>query len=188
MSDEAIPATGISPVLGAAGPCPTVVHQGKTWTVGHPTQKAKAWLEKLVAASALETVNELKDVLPSDEWAAEKAKVDKQIFAKQHRTWGPLWTTVTSGEDGDAIFLLSLLKLHHPEATMADARELHLNANQDVGLAFAEVLPSFFTILTETYPVIAEDRPAVAAEYAKAFKLSPPKKHTTETTSDKSSA
>ncbi len=187
MSDESQP-VGIGPVLGAAGPCPVIVHKGKSWTVGHPTQKAKSWLEKLVAACALETLAELKDVLPPDEYLARRASLDQNIYQKQHRTWGPLWTTVTSGEDGDAVFLLSLLKLHHPEATMADARELHLNANREVGLAFAEVLPAFFTLLVETYPVQAEDRQAVAEEYAKKFQVSPPKSPTTETTSDKLNA
>ena len=50
---------GVVAMLGDAGPAPTVTHKNKTWTIGHPTQRAKAELE-------IESLHQKLDLLSED--------------------------------------------------------------------------------------------------------------------------
>lgn len=160
MSDENLPA-GVGPVLGAHGACPAIDYAGKTWSVSWPTQRAKAELEILVAATAFANLEQLASVLPPERYKAKCAELDAQIYAGQHRSWGALWSAVNSGPDGTPLFLLSLLKIKHPEATITDARKMWRDVNRQVNLALAQVIPGFFTILADDLPVPPEQRGAL---------------------------
>jgi hypothetical protein len=151
-------APGVGPGLGGSGPCPTVVGGGKTWTIGHPTQRAKAHLEILTAATAIDQLEELKPVLKPEVWARRAAELDAKIDGGQHRTWCPLWSAVNGGPNGTPLFLLSLMRDHHPEATLADVRELIASEPMRVRAALACVVPRFFILLAESAPIPPEMR------------------------------
>lgn len=142
----------MGPVLGAAGPCPTVTHNGKTWQIGHPTQNAKATLEILVVEAAQRNIDKLKSSLSVARYEAKCAALDTKIEGGHHRTWGSLWRSVNSGPDGTALFLLSLLREKHPEATFEDAEALLRDEPRGTGRAFMQVAPAFFSLLVACLP------------------------------------
>jgi len=133
--------------LGDSGVCPEIPHAGRAWKIGHPTQRAKACLEELVAAQALAEVKALAGVLGPEDYAAELADVRSAIRAKQHRTWGALWTAAVNGPEGPTLFLLSLLRERHPEATADEAADLAAGCPDEVAAALDRVVPPFFGLL-----------------------------------------
>lgn len=157
MSDESRP-EGVMAALGDAGPCPAVEHNGTRWTVGHPTQRAKAELEKLVVEVSQATLDELKPMLPRAKWLEKEAKFDAILFARQWQTWGSLWSEVCNGPLSYPLFLLSLMRPHHPEATVRDAQSLWLEANRACRTALVMVVPGFFDLLTAFLPAEEGDR------------------------------
>jgi hypothetical protein len=161
VSDESRP-EGVMAALGDAGPCPTVVFAGKTWTIGHPTQRAKAELEKLVVEVAAKNLDDLKGVLPKAKWKEKEDKFDALLLARQWQTWGSLWSEVNNGPQSQALFLLSLARPHHPDMTVADAESLWINANRACRTALVLVVPGFFDLLTALLPAEEGDRQIVA--------------------------
>lgn len=161
MSDESKP-EGVMAALGDAGPCPTIERGGKTWTVGHPTQRAKAELEKLVVEVSQATLDDLKGMLPPAKWDEKEAKFDALLFSRQWQTWGTLWFEVANGPQSYPLFLLSLMRPHHPEATVRDAEALWRDANRACRAALVMVVPGFFDLLTAYLPAEADGRQAQA--------------------------
>lgn len=137
------PDLSVQDVLGAAGEPPRVVADGKTYTVGFPTQRAKARLEELVAASAVAAVADLKAALPPAAYAEQWAEVKELIRRREYRTGGSLWAEAMAGPGGGVLFLLALLRECHPDATEADARRLLAAAPEQVEAALARVTPVF---------------------------------------------
>lgn len=168
MSDQNDGA-GIIPALGDAGPCPEIRSGNKTWTVGHPTQAAKAELERIVVQVAIQNLDELRAVLPRARWAERAAALDAKIEGGHWKTHGSLWTAVNSGPLSQPLFLLSLLRKNHPDATVADAQALWLGEPRQAKHALAMVVPGFFAILAESAPMPPEDRPAFVAQSVAEF-------------------
>lgn len=155
---------GVMPLLGDAGPAPTVSFDKKTWTIGHPTQRAKAELEKIVVEVARQSVSDLRGVLPDDEWQAERKQLSLHLHSRTWQTFGELWQSVCNGPLGDALFLLALARPHHPEMTVEDAQRLWLGANDDCRDALVMVVPGFFDLLAANLPASAADRQRAAAQ------------------------
>ena len=151
MTGDSTP--GIQSALGDAGACPEITHKTKVWKLGHPTQRAKAALEELVTAAAVKEVTGLKAVLPVTDYRELLAELQSAISAGAYRTWGDGWKRVIGGTDGSVMFLLSLLRERQPEATIEDAWGLATDKGDEIGLAMIRVVPGFFALLVEAYPV-----------------------------------
>jgi hypothetical protein len=154
----------VGAALGDGGACPTVIDlaDGKVWTVGHPTQRAKSELELFVIAAAKKNLEDMRPALSEDEYAQEKELLRLQLFGRHWQTWGPLWASVTNGPLGDAAFLASLAKPHHPEMTLETAERLWLSANDDCRLALLIVVPDFFELLVKYLPANDASKTALA--------------------------
>lgn len=149
---------GAAFALGASGACPTVTSGDRTWTVGWPTQKAKTELEGLVVEVAIDNIERLKKYLSPTKYEQKCADVDRQIDAAQYLTGGALWRTHVAGRDGGALFLCALLREHHQDATLADARLLMSTEPRQVRHALARVVPPFFTLLVDAMPLTPDEK------------------------------
>lgn len=149
---------GLQQMLGAAGACPEIHCDGKVWKVGHPTQRAKAELERLAVAAALDEVRSLKNVIPPDAYQEMFGEVTRQITAKEFRTWGPGWQRSVFGASSAHLFLTSLLRECHPNATPADALRLTQECPEEVTAALAQVVPGFLSVLLAGVPMTSDQR------------------------------
>lgn len=143
---------GAQALLGESGATPEVEWNGVTWKIGHPVQRAKAVLEELAAAKAVRSVVALKSALAPAEYAEAYSEVLRQVTAGDFRTWGVGWVRQVAGADGSALFLLSLLRCHHPQATEADAAGLLAACPGEVNAAVERVTPRFFDLLVSAVP------------------------------------
>lgn len=157
---------GAFAALGAAVPPPEIQFDGAVWKIGHPTQRAKAELEKLVAQAAEQNLADLRDVLSPARYAEREAKLDAALLARQWQTWGTLWAEVMNGPLAFPLFLASLLRPHHPSATTAQAEALWLGENRACRTALAMVLPDFFSLLVASLPADEAARQAAAVVWA----------------------
>lgn len=156
--------TTVTNLLGDAGASPTVSYKGKTWTIGHPTQKAKADLEILVVERAKQNLEDARPALTEEEYAAERKDLSAHIKARTWKTFGELWNALCSGPCGNPLFLLTLMRPHHQDATYQDAETLWLNANADCCDAMAVVVPGFLDQLASEIPAEDAARRQMAAE------------------------
>lgn len=167
-------ADGVNEVLGQSGPKPTITHNGKTWEIAHPTQKAKAHLVAIVTESAKASVRELKPYSPPEEYAEMWNAVIDKITGRYYQTWHPGWMAAMGGQDGNAFLLLSLLRIAHPDATEDNARELLNECPEEVAAAFAEVMPGFFDLLERDFPPqVPKDQRAIHMAAIKSVFQSP---------------
>ena len=155
---EEIRAEGVGPVLGDAGPPAEFAFRGRTWRIGHPVQAAKAELEKLVLQYVLESHEAMRGVWPDTKFAAKERELDELIYGRHYRTWGTLWKTATNGPDGNALLLLSLLRVHQSAATLDDARAMWANATRQLLIAYSQVMPDFFSDLVASHPGTPEQK------------------------------
>ena len=142
----------LNATLGESGACPEIVHNGKTWKVGYPTQKAKAILNNLVVAYASAEIQTASESLPPALYQQMLSDFTTKIGQRYYKTWHQGWIEIAMGQDGDILFLLSLVKLHQPNATENDARMLFEECGPMVQTAMAQVMPVFFQILEADYP------------------------------------
>lgn len=147
MSDGDLNAT-----LGASGPCPEISCAGKTWKIGHPTQEAKAELNRIVVAVASAALEANRSVLPPAVFSQMFSDFTAKVSKRYYQTWHEGWIEIALGQDGDVLFLLSLMRIHQTGATEADARTLYTEAAEQVGVAMAQVMPVFFQVLEADYP------------------------------------
>lgn len=161
--------------LGSAGACPEIVFQGKTWRIGHPTQRAKSALEELATAKAVAEVRALKTIVPADAYGELFSELATRVSAGDYRTWGAGWQRIIFTPANAYMFLLSLLRERHPDATEADAQALASNCREEVELALARVVPDFFTMLVDCQrDMTAEQKATVMAALRPLFaKLAP---------------
>ncbi len=163
------PFHGVGLELGDAGPCPVVTYNGKPWSVGHPTQRAKATLEGLVAQVATRNIEELKAFYTPQQYKEEMEQLRASIRGGHHRTWGPLWLAVNGGPESNVLFLLTLLRERHPEATLNDAEGMWSDCNEDAKTAMAMVVPSFYALLVKSLPGTPEHRAELLAKSVTQF-------------------
>lgn len=163
-------APGVQGFLGDAGALPEIHWAGKVWKIGFPTQRAKAALEELAAARAVSEVVALKAALEPAAYAEMFAAVRRAIGAKEYRTWGAGWASAVNGPDGGTLFLLSLLRERHADATEADARGLAEACPDEVAAALDRVIAPFFDLLAACYPGPTEAKGKVYALMLEKFR------------------
>ncbi len=156
-------------LLGDAGACPEVEWNRKVWKIGHPTQGAKGALEELAAAKAVAAVTELKGAVPPATYAEMFENVMRGIKTQAYKTFAPGWLEQATGPAGGTLFLLSLLRERHPDATEEDAVGLATARPDEVQAALARVLPPFFDLLLEKAPLPATQKQAVLAAVTQAL-------------------
>jgi hypothetical protein len=152
---------GVGTMLGASGGCPEVVFNGKTWKIGHPTQRAKDTLERLAVSKATQEIMALRGVVDAPAYAELFEAHKRDITAGSFRTWGEGWQRITFSPQNAHLFLLSLVRECHPEATERDAQALAIGAPEELQLALAQVVPGFFTVLLADMPLPPEKRQQV---------------------------
>jgi|SRR5579872_138198 len=165
----------VQTMLGASGACPEIIHNSKIWKIGHPTQRAKATLEELVIGKATAEILSLKKTLPLEAYAELFESLRVAISAGEYKTGGAGWAKVVFTGLGAPLFLLSLLRENHPDATEKDARELSAHHPELVQLALARVIPGFFDLLLADMPLPPDSRAKVEAamQSVKAMLLPP---------------
>jgi hypothetical protein len=132
-------------VLGAAGGPFPVEHGGRTWLVGAPTLQARDVFHKLLVAAALKAAQEADIDIPG---LGTVKQFRDDHHQRKYRPGGEKWREWTEGEDGNALFLASLLYQHHPaDASVELAKRLIEEAPDAVAVALGEVLPGFFDLL-----------------------------------------
>lgn len=148
----------VTTMLGAAGACPEIALDGKTWRIGHPSQRSKPQLEKLVVAHATAEILALEGLLEPAQFARFFESHKSDVISGTYRTWGAGWQKIALAPANIHMFLLALLRENHPEATEKDARALIVHNRHEVELALAQTVPAFFTLLMEDLPLTAEQR------------------------------
>lgn len=170
-------APSVTTLLGSSGACPEVRHNGKVWKIGHPTGRAKACLEQLAVASAFDEVEALQASLSPQRYQKAYRELLASVAAREYKTWGSGWQRVVWGEMSAQLFLLSLLRENHPEATEEDALMLAGAAPEKVSLALVQVVPTFLALLlserTDVAPEQREKIMGAANEIAKRFNPNP---------------
>lgn len=158
----------VTQMLGTDGACPEVTFRGRVWKVGHPDQAAKAELENLAVAAAGRNVFPLKAVMPPAHYKELAETFTRAVSTGQYQTWKPGWLEMTS--QNPHLFLASLLKRHQPDATEADAMAMMEEADDRIGVALAQVIPSFIRLLLlERKNVSPEQREQVAGAMAESI-------------------
>lgn len=163
------PFHGVGLELGDAGPAPVVTYRKKSWKVGFPTQKAKAELEGLTIIAARRNLAQSKPYFDAESYKREEEMLRAAIQGGYWKTWGSLWQSVNSGPDSNTLFLLSLLKQNHPEATWEDAEGMWAEEAEQVKDAMAQVIPSFYAILVKAMPGTPENRAEILAKSVAEF-------------------
>jgi len=158
----------VGDVLGAAGACPEIAHQGKTWKIGYPTKAAKDRLEKLVVADAWASVQAAFIGDPQHD-AELKESYHESVRNREYRTGGKLWAKAFSRMDGQILFYLSLVQEHQPAATSEDVITLMADCPDEFMTAMELVTPRFFFVAAEAMGLPKDKQPAWATAQAEAF-------------------
>ena len=157
---------GVQQLLGDAGALPEIKANGKTWLIGFPTQRAKAALEELVTAAAVNEVVSLKPILPPQSYGELMSDLRNAVGAGDYKTWGSGWQRVLAGTDGGNLFLCSLLRERQANATVEDAAAVAMACPDEVAMALARVAPPFYLLLMEKLPVSEESKAEMVAKAA----------------------
>lgn len=161
MSDSSV-----GSLLGEAGGCPVVEWNGRKWKIAHPVQKAKAQLEKVLAARHLAAVAELKDALPPASYEAAWAEAVRLVGTGHFRTFRRGWQQEMTGGASSLLLLLGLLRCHQDDATEADAAGLLAERPEETVAALVQVFPALFASLAGDLPLPPAKRTQAAAEMA----------------------
>lgn len=138
-------APALSDILGAAGGAFPVEHAGRTWRVGAPTLRARDVFHKLLVAAALKAAQESDLDIPG---LGTLKQFRDDHHQKKYRPGAEKWREWAEGEEGNALFLASLLYQHHPaEASVELAKQMIEESPDAVAVALGEVLPGFFDLL-----------------------------------------
>jgi len=146
-----------------------IENNGKKWTIGKPTRTAKEEFETFITQQAWNEIAALREIVP-EAFSEAKSEFVRLAGSKEYRAGGKAWMAAFHGPDGDALFLLSLLKEHHPDATLNDARGLMFDKPEDVEAALAVMVPGFFEFvagLPDTPPAMRRVLLATAQKWAK---------------------
>lgn len=135
--------------LNGASDCPRIKTESAEYKVGWPTKRARKRLEQLVAARAITELEELADTLRPDVYRTRSDKVLALVTAGAHKVGGELWNTVMASEAGATLYLLSLVREHHPDATEEHVNALLYKYPDQVQVAIRLVTPNFYRLLGE---------------------------------------
>lgn len=163
MSDTPTPPPSVADALGNAGPLPTITWKGKAYPVAYSTPETIKDTELEAAANAYRHVVALERRLPPAAVAEMKTATLKAINENAFAYGQPSYWGVMGGPDGDAITLLSCLRVRHPEVQLADVKRMMVEAVEDVRVALALTIPRFIQAGADTLQLT----PAERAEYAR---------------------
>lgn len=151
-------------VLGEAGGCPVVEHDGVRWHVGHPVQRAKKLLEDAILDAVENDLLARREANPAafrQLWDDHRA--DKRAGRYATVTGDLWWEAVSDPRRSGVLLLTALLRCHHPDATPDDAFALLANRPEETEAALGRVLPDFFEALLAD-PRLATLPPAARGE------------------------
>jgi hypothetical protein len=166
MADDLM---GVSPSLGDAAVLPTITFAGKSWTVGAPTQKAKSAFEDFVVQIASANVERQKGNVPAAKWEQLNDRLDGEIESGQYLTWGKLWNRINDSPESPIVYLASLLKERHDDATLELARQMIKAEPRQVRRALARGVPSFFSLIVQEWDSTTEEQNRLLAELMAGF-------------------
>src|ERR1700757_3924286 len=147
MPDDKDPASVVT-MLGNSGAFPEIPLDGKVWKIGHPTQRAKAVLESLAIQKATDEVLSKEGVLPPAAFERVWESFTDKIAGGDFKTWRKGWRKAVFGPP-ETLFLLSILRENHPEATEKDALKIMIQKPRQLQVAYMEVVPGFLSLLME---------------------------------------
>lgn len=147
-------------------PGPTIHCDGKVWRLGFNTQDAKGRLEELIRGHVVREALKTKRLLGgADGDEVYESRMDK-VDCGHYRTFADGWRKILKTPTGSALFLLSLLQHHHPDATEDDARRLLMREHEQTEAAIVAISPDFFGAMAVQMGASPADAPAVAAAVA----------------------
>ena len=76
-------------------------------------------------------------------------QLKRDLAAGLYNPGGRLWRELLTGPRANVLYLLALLREHHPDATVADAERLTRDAAGMVAVALQDVTPPFFDALAD---------------------------------------
>ena len=120
------------------GPWP-IEWKGKTYQMGRPNPAAIEAIENEIARDAWDEANTLESFAPG-----ALADVRDKLLTRQHRAGGPLFNATFRTSQGGLLQLWSLVRLHHPEFTRAEAAAMNQDIPDQVELALIMANPGFF--------------------------------------------
>lgn len=167
---EVPPSIGL--MLGSAGGPVEFDVAGKTYKLGHPTQKARVRLEKLLIRRATESITCLEGTLNAADYRKMFDGLMRQVRNKEFETWGPAWQTsiLESTQKSIVLFALSLLQEYHPTLTEDDVEEMLVNSYGALPLAIIQVVPSFFLLTIQSLKISAESKAKVMPQIEEQIK------------------
>ena len=106
--------------------------------------------------------------------AAIRYELDQRGWAAgDYKTFGAGWQRIIQHPGNAHLFLLSLLREHHPEATELDSQTLAMQAQELVAAALVRVVPRFFAILLDGLPLPTDQRAQIQAAILSAVAAQP---------------
>ena len=156
-----------------AGPGPSIECGGKVWRVGFNTQDAKGGLEELVRAHVLRNAIKNKRAIGGTEGQEIFDEAEKKILQGHYLAFEKGWQETLKSSAGTILYLLSLLREHHPDATEDDARKLLVQEREQSEAAILAVSPSFFSAMAVQNGVTKGDAAEVAASIARDLATAP---------------
>jgi len=155
--------------MGAARACPEIEWNGQTWKIGYPTGRAKDILKKLFIRQATDDVISLKNVLDGEQYAEMFESHRLALQSGKFEPFKPGWNAVMQSPNGGSLFLLSLLRLNHPNATLADANGITMDKGDELALIIDQVMPDFFSVLVADLKISPEKRQETLATLMQAW-------------------
>ena len=146
MANETAPAS-VGDVLGAAGEPATVRWRDRDYRVGPPTTGAITRAEMLVAKAAGSELDALRGQLPDAQFRKLDTALTAKLLARAHRAGGELFNEVMGSPDGQVLYLLALLREHHPDLNESDARGMMAEVPEQVERALILVTPDFLRLV-----------------------------------------
>ncbi len=126
---------------------PSEIPCGETvYKFGPPTQGAKAHLEELFAAAAIEEAVGRERVLSPVAFKKYFDGVLARLDAKGYATGGDGWLSMIQSPAGQELFLLSLFRVNHSTMTLAEMRTVAERSPHQLQAALVRQVPGFFDL------------------------------------------
>ncbi len=131
-------------------PCGDAVYK-----FGPPTQGAKAHLEELFAADAIEEAVKKQEVLTPLAFKKYFDLLLRRVDAKEYATGGDGWLAMIASPYGQQLFLLSLFRVNHPDMTLKEMRLIAEKSPNQLTAALVRQVPGFFD---QAFPGMPKDQ------------------------------
>lgn len=149
-----------------AGPGPTILERsaGKEWRLGFDNPNAQGRLEELIRGHVLREALKNQDAVGGEAGRRLYDDAVAKLAGGHYWTYGEGWQAILKTPAGGVLYLLALLRRHHPEAAEADAIRLLAEEQQQSLAALDAISPSFWAAVA----LKPEAGPAARAEFAAA--------------------